>query len=182
MQPSNEIIEIFSNLDIQVNNDYSRPEAIAGNNTLAPESISFLEDVLKIYKANIENKITKTVKAIKPLEKLRLEDIALLQYDLITDFFRNTKNIENYYYFNNPITAKVVAHFNLNKIITKIKEPHSPFKFNEERFIQYYCYYYKTLKEDDKKELFFIVDSGSDKVFVFFNSWIEAINKDIFKI
>ena len=86
MQLSNEIIEIFSNLDIQVNDDYSRPEAIAGNNTLAPESISFLENVLKIYKANTENKILKTVKAIKPLEKSRLEDIALLQYDLITEW------------------------------------------------------------------------------------------------
>ena len=168
MQLSNEIIEIFSNLDIQI-----KP---------TPKNISFLENVFKILQADTENQITETVKAIEPLEKSRLEDIALLQYDLITDFFRNTKNIENYYYFNNPITAKVVAHFNLNKIITKIKEPDSPFKFNEDIFIKYYCYCYKTLKENDKKELFFRVDSGGDKVFVFFNSWIEAINKDIFKI
>lgn len=168
MQLSNEITEIFSNLNIQI-----KP---------TPKNITFLENVLKIYKTNTENEITKTVKAIEPLEKSRLEDIALLQYDLITDFFRNTKNIENYYYFNNPITAKVVAIFDLKKIISKIKEPHRSFEFNEDIFIKYYCYCYKTLKENDKKELFFRVDSGSDKVFVFFNSCIETINKDIFKI
>ena len=106
MQLSNEITKIFSNLNIQI-----KP---------TPKNISFLENVLKIYKTNTENEITKTVKAIEPLEKSRLEDIALLQYDLITDFFRNTKNIENYYYFNNPITAKVVAIFDLKKIISKI--------------------------------------------------------------
>ena len=157
MQLSNEITKIFSNLNIQI-----KP---------TPKNISFLENVLKIYKTNTENEITKTVKAIEPLEKSRLEDI-----------FRNTKNIENYYYFNNPITAKVVAIFDLKKIISKIKKPHSPFEFNEDIFIKYYCYCYKTLKEDDKKELFFRVDSGGDKVFVFFNSCIETINKDIFNI
>ena len=80
MQLSNEITKIFSNLNIQI-----KP---------TPKNISFLENVLKIYKTNTENEITKTVKAIEPLEKSRLEDIALLQYDLITDFFRNTKFFE----------------------------------------------------------------------------------------
>lgn len=46
MQLSNEIIEIFSNLKIKIK----------------PKNIPLLENVLKIYKANTENKITKTVK------------------------------------------------------------------------------------------------------------------------
>ena len=99
--------------------------------------------------------------------------------DLITEYFLSNQGAGSYY-FNNPITAKVIQQFNLKKIITKIKKPHSPLPFNDKLFVKYYCYYYKTLRADDNK-LVFSVGTHSDKVVIFFSSSVEFMDKEIFR-
>jgi hypothetical protein len=145
---------------------------------LKSESISLLEDIIKINKSNFCYKINKTMEAMDPKEMARLKDIALLQYDLITEYFLSNQGAGSYY-FNNPITAKVIQQFNLKKIITKIKKPHSPLPFNDKLFVKYYCYYYKTLRAYDNK-LVFSVGTHSDKVVIFFSSSVEFMEKEIF--
>jgi len=117
---------------------------------LKSESISLLEDIIKINKSNF-----------------------------CYEYFLSNQGAGSYY-FNNPITAKVIQQFNLKKIITKIKKPHSPLPFNDKLFVKYYCYYYKTLRADDNK-LVFSVGTHSDKVVIFFSSSVEFMDKEIFR-
>ena len=58
---------------------------------LKSESISLLEDIIKINKSNFCDKIKKTIEVMDPQEMARLEDIALMQYDLITEYFLNNQ-------------------------------------------------------------------------------------------
>jgi len=169
MELNNKIRQAISSLDSKL---------LTREGFLKSESISLLEDIIKINKSNFCDKIKKTIEAMDPQEIARLEDIALLQYDLITEYFLSNQGAGSYY-FNNPITAKVIQQFNLKKIITKIKKPHSPLPFNDKLFIKYYCYYYKTLKADDIK-LIFNVGTHSDKMTIFFNSSVEFMEKEIF--
>jgi hypothetical protein len=151
---------------------------------LQPETIVLLEDFIKLSKSNFNNKVEKTIKKIDKQEMTRLRDLALLQYDLIVDFFYCNSYTDGYYYFNHPITAKTIAYFNLKNIITKLKKPRSPFPFNQDNFIKCWLYYYKTLENTSPidKLLFKVGKRHSDIITVFFNNSIEYMDKDIFNL